>query len=70
VGLSLLVPAVRKAAFVWAKSNIKVHSFSMGVQGQTQPRPQSGDRVIDGDFEDVTTQKKNPNDPPSEWTRH
>ncbi len=71
VGLSLLIPAVRRAAFVWGKARVKVHSFTMGQQGDAQqPQPQqSGDRVIDGDFEDVTPQKNRP-DTPSEWTRH
>jgi UPF0716 protein FxsA len=69
VGLSLLIPAVRRAAFLWAKTKVKVHSFTMG-QKHEPPRSQStGDRVIDGDFEDVTPQKNRP-DTPSEWTRH
>ncbi|MEJ8562260.1 FxsA family protein [Yoonia sp. GPGPB17] len=67
VGLSLLVPSVRSAAFVWAKSKVKVQRFEMG-QGPTQHPRQTGDRVIDGDFEDVTSQKSR-NNGPSEWTR-
>jgi UPF0716 protein FxsA len=70
VGLSLLVPAVRKAAFIWAKSRIKVHSFTMGGQAHPQQQPPRGDGVIDGDFEDVTTDHKNTPNTPSEWTRH
>lgn len=67
VGLSLLVPGVRRAAFQWMKSKVKVQQFEMG-QGPA-PRPQqTGDRVIDGEFEDVTPQK-NRRDGPSEWTR-
>jgi UPF0716 protein FxsA len=69
VGLSFLVPAVRRAAFLWAKANVKVKSFTMGQEGQPQRHTPHGDRVIDGDFEDVTPQKNNP-DTPSEWTRH
>ncbi len=69
VGLSLLVPAVRRAAFIWGKSKVKVANFSMGPQGETPQQQPTGDRVIDGDFEDVTPQKKRP-DPPSGWTRH
>ena len=69
VGLSLLVPGVRRAAFIWAKSRIKVQSFSMGEgPAQRQQTQQPGDRVIDADFEDVTPQKNKP-DGPSEWTR-
>src|SRR6056297_2841729 len=69
VGLSLLVPAVRRAAFLWAKSRVKVQSFTMGQKGPAPGQPPSGDRVIDGDFEDVTPQKHS-RDTPSEWTRH
>jgi len=69
VGLSFLVPSVRRAAFVWAKSNIKVHNFEMGQQGPAPGQPPSGDRVIDAEYEDVTPQKNRP-DGPSEWTRH
>jgi UPF0716 protein FxsA len=67
VGLSLLVPGVRKAAFVWAKSKVKVQSFSMG-EGPAQRPQQNGDRVIDADFEDVTPQKNRP-EGPSGWSR-
>jgi UPF0716 protein FxsA len=70
VGLSLLIPAVRKAAFVWAKSKIKVQRFSMGDQNPAPGQPPNGDRVIDGDFEDVTPKQKKQSDTPSEWTRH
>jgi UPF0716 protein FxsA len=67
VGLSLLVPGVRKAAFVWAKSKVKVQSFSMG-EGPAPRQQPDGDRVIDADFEDVTPRKDRP-DGPSGWTR-
>ncbi len=67
VGLSLLVPNVRRAAFVWAKSKVKVQRFEMGEGAPQRPQP-TGDRVIDGDFEDVTPQKNRPQGP-SEWTR-
>lgn len=68
VGLSLLVPGVRRAAFLWAKSKVKVQSFSMGDRPSGHPQSPR-DRVIDADFEDVTPQKNRP-DTPSEWTRH
>ncbi len=70
VGLSLLVPGVRRASFAWAKSRVKVQSFTMGTTGQPPRQQETGDRVIDGDFEDVTSAQKNQNDRPSEWTRH
>ncbi len=69
VGLSLLVPSVRKAAFTWAKSRVKVQSFTMGDQPQSAQRHGPDDRVIDGDFEEVTPQKPK-SGPPSDWTRH
>ncbi len=67
VGLSLLVPGIRRAAFVWAKSKVKVQRFEMGEGPAQRPR-QNGDRVIDGDFQDVTP-PKNRTDGPSEWTK-
>ena len=67
VGLSLLVPQVRQAAYVWGRSKVKVASFTAGP---AQPRPhQPNDQVIDGEFQDVTGDKK-PTHPPSGWTRH
>jgi UPF0716 protein FxsA len=69
VGLSLLVPGVRKAAFLWAKSRVNVQSFSMGSEHPAQQRQPSGDRVIDGDYEEVKPTKPK-SDGPSEWTRH
>lgn len=68
VGLSLLIPGVRQAAFKWARGKIKVQKFQMGQPPQQQPR-QSNDRVIDGEFEDITTDKQ-PTHDPSGWTRH
>ncbi|KJZ19420.1 FxsA family protein [Loktanella sp. S4079] len=67
VGLSLLVPQVRHAAYLWGRSRINVASFSMGAQQSYQPRPD--DQVIDGEFQDITGDKK-PTHPPSGWTRH
>ncbi len=65
VGLSLLVPRVRRAAFLWARSRVKVQSFSMGQQPQPEPK----DRVVDAEFTDVTPDKK-PTHPTSGWTQH
>jgi len=67
VGLSLLVPQVRQAAYVWGRSKVKVAS---STAGPAQQRPhQPNDQVIDGEFQDVTGDKK-PTHPPSGWTRH
>ncbi len=68
VGLSLLVPGIRKAAYLWARSRIKVKSFTMGEQ-PPPPGSQPDDRVIDAEFEDVTPNKK-PTHGPSGWTQH
>jgi UPF0716 protein FxsA len=67
VGLALLIPGVRRSAFLWARSRIKVKSFEMGAEPPARPQPK--DTVIDGEFEDVTTDKK-PTHPPSGWTQH
>ena len=63
VGFALLFPPFRAAAFKWAKSRIKVQKFSMGTP-PNQPHPPS-DRVIDGEFEEITPKQ----DGPSGWTR-
>jgi UPF0716 protein FxsA len=65
VGLSLLIPRVRRAAYLWARSRIKVQSFSMGPQPQPEPK----DRVVDAEFTDVTPDKK-PTHSTSGWTQH
>lgn len=65
VGLSLLVPGVRRAAYRWLRSRMSIKSFSTGAQPPHQPR----DRVIDGEFEDVTPDKR-PTHGPSGWTQH
>lgn len=76
VGFALLIPAVRRAVFQWAKSRVKVQSFTMGGQGMghdTHRQPKSEEDVIDGDFTDVTPEKR-PTHPgvegPSGWTKH
>jgi UPF0716 protein FxsA len=65
VGLSLLVPGVRRAAYRWIRSRITVNTMSTGAHQPHQPR----DTVIDADFEDVTPDKK-PTHRPSGWTQH
>ncbi|WP_342077491.1 FxsA family protein [Yoonia sp. SS1-5] len=67
VGLSLLVPQVRQAAFKWARSRIKVSSFKVNTAAQAPRKPR--DQVIDGEFEEVTADKKS-NQTPSGWTQH
>ncbi|EDZ40943.1 FxsA protein [Rhodobacteraceae bacterium HTCC2083] len=64
VGFALLIPGVRSAVFRYLKSRIKVQSFEMG--GHPRQRPQEAD-IIDGEFEEVP---RDPNAPPSGWTKH
>ncbi|OUD09703.1 exlusion protein FxsA [Marivivens niveibacter] len=66
VGFALLVPQVRAAVFKFAKSRIKVQSFSYGQSPQSQ-HPTHED-VIDGEFEHVDGDKRPTH--PSGWTRH
>ncbi|WP_371170150.1 FxsA family protein [Aliiroseovarius sp. 2305UL8-7] len=74
VGFALLIPAVRRGVFKWARSRVQVQSFTMGQQGHPQThRPGTDEDVIDGDFTDVTPEKR-PTHPgvegPSGWTKH
>ena len=68
LGLALMIPAVRKAAFQWIRARLHTVQFSQPGQAPGQPH-QQGDRVIDGEFQDVTQENKRPTGP-SEWTRH
>lgn len=70
VGFALLVPAVRLFVMRKVRERVTVQSFTMG-QGphSTHSRPRPDDRVIDGDFEDVTASKKATHEP-SGWTKH
>ncbi|WP_019954311.1 FxsA family protein [Yoonia vestfoldensis] len=67
VGLSLLVPAVRRAAFLWIKARVRFAKFE-ARQDPTEPR-RPADTVIDGEFEEISPEKR-PTHPPSKWTRH
>lgn len=71
LGFALLIPAVRHAAFHWARKHIKVQSFSSGTgQPGHHPRPSSrGPDVIEGDYTEIDPAKK-PTHRPSQWTRH
>ncbi|WP_102106626.1 FxsA family protein [Oceaniglobus roseus] len=73
LGFALLIPAVRRAAFDFLKSRVKVQSFAAGP-GFGDPRsgpaePQRGGDVIDGEFYEVDPSKK-PTHGASGWTRH
>lgn len=71
LGFALLLPPVRAAAYKFLRARIKVQGFAMGDQTPQQPMRPRGlqDRVIDGDFEDITPNKP-PKDGPSGWTKH
>ncbi len=65
VGFALLIPSVRAAAFRFVKSRTRVQGFAYG-----DPRPQRpDDRVIDGEFEEVTPPVR-PTHGGSGWTKH
>jgi len=69
VGFALLVPGIRSALYRYLRARIKVQSFQMGPE-QQQPRYRNGpqDRVIDGEFEDVSDENPK-NSGPSGWTK-
>ncbi|MEC7964831.1 MAG: FxsA family protein [Pseudomonadota bacterium] len=80
LGFALLVPAIRSAVFRYAKSRVKVQTFSMGGssqgmgQGMGRAAPhhdaQSGaEDVIDGEFTEVDPNKRATHQP-SGWTKH
>lgn len=70
VGFALLIPAIRAGLYRFLRSKIKVQSFQMGPDAQTRQRPHhTGQNIIDGDFEEVDTPKRDPNER-SGWTRH
>lgn len=69
VGFALLMPPVRAFVLREARKRIKVQRFEMGG-GFQQPQPnRPDDRVIDGEFEEVSPEQR-PTHKPSEWTRH
>ncbi|MBU2866735.1 FxsA family protein [Pacificibacter marinus] len=74
VGFSLLVPAFRTRLFVELQKRIKVQSFTMGGGGSagfgdTQPSNTQDPNTIDGEWEPVSSNDIENNDP-SGWTRH
>ncbi len=68
IGFALLIPAVRRAVFAYAKSRIKVQGFT--VDAGPDPKQKPSDSVIDGDFVEIKPKSK-PTDPgTSGWTKH
>jgi UPF0716 protein FxsA len=75
VGFGLLLPPVRAAVYKQLRQRVKGASFTMGQHPRHHPHQQHSnqprgpqDRVIDGDFEDVTQPNDRPKGP-SGWTR-
>ena len=68
LGLSLLIPGVRRWVYLKLRERVTVQRFEMGEAPQ-RPQPGPRDRVIDADFEDVTP-RQNRGDGPSRWTEH
>ncbi len=66
VGFLLLFPPFRAAAFKYAKSRIKVQTFTTGSPPPHRQNPSSN--VIDGEYTEITPDKP-PSDKPSGWTK-
>lgn len=62
VGLSLLLPPVRRAIYVWAKSRINIQTVPPAQQPHSAP-----DDPIEGEFHEINTDGKIPGT--SKWTR-
>lgn len=68
VGFSLLIPAVRTAAFKAIRARINIQSFGPGAGQQNHGQhPQNGD-VIDVEFEEVEPEPRKTQGP-SGWTK-
>lgn len=71
IGLTLLIPQVRLAAFARLRRRIGLRGWVAKPTAQAQGGPATGDEneVIDGIYEDLTPGKR-PTHQPSGWTRH
>jgi UPF0716 protein FxsA len=72
VGFALLAPPIRHRIFDYLRTKVKVQHFQMGAgpMHQSSHHPQnSGPDIIDGDFTEVSPNKK-PTHSPSGWTKH
>jgi len=65
IGFALLLPPVRAAVYKYARSRVSVQRFDMGGARYDPRQEKPKDDVIDVEFREV-----DPNDPPSEWTKH
>ena len=64
VGFALLVPGVRLAVFKWARTKVKVATFS--THGR---HPQQQSDIIDGEYTEVPENQQDISGP-SGWTKH
>jgi UPF0716 protein FxsA len=80
LGLSLLIPQVRKAVFNYVRARVQVHSVHFDPQGPgprdpRRPHPPRDD-VIEGEYHEVDedteqpASSKRPTHRPSGWTKH
>lgn len=73
IGFSLLIPAVRSAAFRAIRARVKIQSYTTPRGPHPHPdgaprRPSSRSDIIDGEFHEISDA---PNDKgPSGWTKH
>lgn len=77
LGFSLMLPPVRRWVYRKLRERVSVQSFTMGQQSETdftqRYRSTPDDDVIDGDFEEVSPQKRpthSPSHNSSGWTKH
>ena len=69
VGFALLIPGVRSWVYKALRSRVQVQSFQMGPDPRQNQHNSNGDRVIDGEFEEVDPTER-PQNGPSGWTKH
>lgn len=69
VGFALLMPPVRRALLGWLRTRVKVERFDMGQQPGPMHRQPFDDGIIETEYSEVDP-LKNPNQPPSGWTKH
>jgi len=66
VGVSLLIPSVRAAAFRFIAARVKVHRVQYG-HAHRPDRPDGS--TIETDYHEVEIKPRKPGEPPSGWTR-
>jgi len=69
VGFALLVPAVRTRVYQSLRSRVNVQNFQMGPDPRQDRHYSQGERVIDGEFEEIDPADA-PQSGPSGWTKH